>query len=132
MRAHNAVNAITIGQRQRRQTQPAGLVDQFIRMARAFEKRKVTLAPERYEEGHGQLRSRWRFGLESLVRFSAKTNLIDDRADYLKLPMTTPLRSAPLPYPIGYPKHNLGCRGNYSPSRRWRPPCPTRIARTAR
>ena len=37
---------------QRRQTEPVRFIDQLVRMARAFEKRKVALAPERYVGRH--------------------------------------------------------------------------------
>ena len=47
MRAHHAVDAVAVGQRQRRQTAGMRLLHQLLGMAGALEKREVALAPER-------------------------------------------------------------------------------------
>src|SRR6266545_3639159 len=52
VRAHDTVHSVPIGQSNRGQTQPARLFHQLIRMARAFEERKITLAPEWCVAGH--------------------------------------------------------------------------------
>ena len=41
MRAHHAVDAVAVGQRQRPQAKRVGLLDQFFGMACAFEEREV-------------------------------------------------------------------------------------------
>ena len=54
MCAHDSVDAIPIRQRERRHTQPIRFINQLIRMARVFEKRKITLAPKGDVGGHGR------------------------------------------------------------------------------
>src|SRR3990172_3301881 len=46
MRPHGTVNAVTVRKRQRRHAEPMRFLYQLVGMARAFEKRKVALAPE--------------------------------------------------------------------------------------
>ena len=58
VRAHDAVDAVSIRQSQSRQSEPMGLLDQLIRMARAFKERKITLAPEGCVAGHKGLRQK--------------------------------------------------------------------------
>ena len=58
VRAHDAIDAVSIRQSQSRQSESMGLLDQLIRMARAFEERKITLAPEWHVAGHKGLRQK--------------------------------------------------------------------------
>ncbi len=53
MRAHDAVHAVAIRERKRRQVQRLRARDQFFRMTGAFEKRAVALAPQRDIERRG-------------------------------------------------------------------------------
>ena len=58
VRAHDAVDTVSIRQSQSRQSESMGLLDQLIRMARAFKERKITLAPEWCVAGHKGLRQK--------------------------------------------------------------------------
>ena len=46
VRPDDPIDAVAVGQRQRPEPKSVGLFHQFVGMARAFEKREVTLAPE--------------------------------------------------------------------------------------
>ena len=48
VRAHHAVHAVAIGQRQVRQAEPVRLLDELVGVARALEERVVALAPQRH------------------------------------------------------------------------------------
>ena len=54
MRAHRAMDAITVGQGERRQPEGVCLLDQLVGAARPLEKREVALAPQR-DVGHRAL-----------------------------------------------------------------------------
>jgi hypothetical protein len=52
VRPHDAVYAVAIGNRERRQIELFRSLDELLGIARAFEKRSVALAPERHVRGH--------------------------------------------------------------------------------
>src|SRR6266542_423074 len=86
MRAHDTVDAVAVRERERGQAKPIGFIHELIGMARAFEKRKITLAPERNVERHGHVgemseklkRLRLRFNVSaqpSAARFTGRCRL---------------------------------------------------------
>ena len=71
MRPHHAVNPIPVGQSQRRQAEANRFLHQLVRMARAFEKRKITFAPEGNVGGHRRKQSYKK--IETEIETSGKT-----------------------------------------------------------
>jgi hypothetical protein len=52
MGAHDTVDTVAVRERERGQAKPIGFIHELIGVARAFEERKITLAPERNVRGH--------------------------------------------------------------------------------
>ena len=101
MSADDAINTISIGDRQSRQTKAMSLLDQLVGMTRPFQEGKITLAPKR-NVGRHQKRDMGNEFCRNFIGHSyvKSSPICGDYQIKKELPIDGTTRPSPFPLPV--------------------------------